>query len=126
VTKVLVVDDDPNSRVLLRKILSSMPKTEVIEAEDGAEALELARQRKPDLVLLDIMMPVMDGIEFLKRCAADEQLSKIPVMMVTALADRDRIIASVSHGARDYIVKPFDSTGLRSKVAKVLKESVAR
>lgn len=125
-TRVLIVDDDVNSRVLLRKLLYNMPRTDVIEAENGAEAMDMAREQRPDLILLDIMMPVMDGIEFLKRCAADEQLSKIPVIMVTALAERDRIIDSVSHGARDYVVKPFDSVGLRTKVAKLLKDSASR
>ena len=125
-TKILVVDDDVAIRVLLRRTLGSMPDAEIIEAENGAEALGLAHEQRPDLILLDIMMPVMDGIEFLKKSAANEQLSRIPVMMISALAERERIIDSVSHGARDYIVKPFDPLGLRTKVTKLLRESAMR
>jgi len=119
--RILIVDDDPSSRTLLRITLSQMNDTEFIEAEDGAEAMSLAQDQKLDLILLDIMMPVMNGIEFLKRSAADERLSGIPVVMVTALTEREMIVETVMLGARDYVVKPFDPQGLRVKVTELLR-----
>jgi DNA-binding response OmpR family regulator len=124
--RILVVDDDEFCRSLLRKTLNRLPETKVIEAENGEEAMAIAHEGKLDLILLDIMMPVMDGIEFLKHSAADEQLSGVPIVMITAVTDRESIVASVSHGARDYITKPFDPRGVRARVKRLLDECSAR
>ena len=124
-TRILVVDDDEFSRALLRKTLNRLPDTNVVEAENGAQAIAIAHRGKLDLILLDIMMPVMDGIEFLKRSSADEELSRVPVVMITAVTDRESIVASVSHGARDYITKPFDPLGVRARVKRLLDEYVS-
>jgi len=125
-TRVLVVDDDEQSRRLVRRALDKMPGAEVMEAQDGAEGLDVAHQRRPDVILLDIKMPRMDGIEFLKRSSRDESLSDVPVMMVTAVSDRQQIIISVSHGARDYVVKPFDPVGLVTKIKRLLADNAVR
>ena len=124
--RILVVDDDEFCRSLLKKTLNRLPETKVVEAENGAQAIAIAHEGKLDLILLDIMMPVMDGLEFLKRSAADEQISGVPIVMITAMTDRASIVASVSHGARDYITKPFDPRGVRAKVKRLLDECTSR
>jgi len=120
--KVLVVDDDPKARMLVATILDTMPAVEVVEAENGADGLSLAQECAPDVILLDMMMPVIDGMDFLKQHAASESLSAIPVIVITALAERERVVAALASGARDYILKPFDAPRLRSKVAALLEE----
>jgi DNA-binding response OmpR family regulator len=125
-TRVLVVDDDEQSRRLVRRALGQMPGAEVMEAGDGEEGLDMAHQRRPDVILLDIKMPNMDGIEFLKRSSRDEFLSNVPVRMVTAVSDRQQIIVSVSYGARDYVVKPFDPIGLVNKIKRLLADNAMR
>ena len=125
-TRVLVVDDDEQSRRLVKRALDQMPGAEVMEAEDGEVGLDIAHQRRPDVILLDIKMPNMDGIEFLKRSSRDESLSSVPVMMVTAVSDRQQIIISVSYGARDYVVKPFDPIGLVKKIKRLLADNATR
>jgi DNA-binding response OmpR family regulator len=125
-TRILIVDDDPSSRTLLRLTLSYMTDAEFLEAANGAEAMSLAHEQKFDLILLDIMMPVMTGIEFLKQSAADEELSGVPVVMVTALTERRLVLESVTLGACDYVVKPFDPRGLRVKVTQLLRERTVR
>jgi len=119
-SRVLIIDDDPNMRVLVRKVLTSLGVT-VLEAQDGAEGLSVAVKRDPDLILCDVMMPVMDGMEFLREWASREAISHIPVIMVTSVSEKVRIIDAIKLGACDYIVKPFDPLGFRTKVNKLLR-----
>ena len=123
--RVLIIDDDPNIRLLARKVLGSLGIT-VLEAQDGAEGLSLTVNRDPDLILCDVMMPVMDGMEFLREWASREAIAHIPVIMVTSVSEKGRIIDAVKLGACDYIVKPFDPLGFRTKVNKLLREAAAR
>lgn len=123
--QVLIIDDDVNIRVLLNKILASSG-VEVIEAKDGAEGLNLAAEHHPDLILCDVIMPVMDGIGFLREWASRKEIAQIPVVMITSVTDKSRIIDAVKFGACDYVVKPFDPLGVRTKVGKLLKEAEAR
>lgn len=123
--RVLVIDDDQKVHILVKKIIGSSGVT-VLEAHDGAEGLSLAFKRAPDLILCDMMMPVMDGMQFLREWSTNEAISHIPVMMVTSASEKNRIIEAVKLGACDYIVKPFDPLGLRSKVSKVLEQIGAR
>jgi CheY-like chemotaxis protein len=120
--RILIVDDDSFCRTLLRKTLGRLPGTKIMEAENGAEAIAVAQEGKLDLILLDIMMPVMDGIEFLKHSATDENLSSVPVVMITALTERESVVASASYGARDYITKPFNPITVRVRIQKLLAE----
>jgi len=119
--RVLVIDDDPKIHVLIKKILGS-PNVKVIEAQNGAEGLSLASSRDPDLILCDMMMPVMDGMEFLRAWSSNEAIAHIPVMMLTSISEKVRIIEAIKLGACDYVVKPFDPLSVRMKVAKLLKE----
>ena len=114
--RVLVADDNPVSRELIREILED-DDCEAIEAGDGREALEKVRSHRPDLALLDIQMPLMDGNAVVRELRADPEFSKLPVVALTAYAmqgDRERAMA---RGFNAYITKPIDIPAFRAKVA---------
>ena len=116
--KALIVDDEPNVRRLLHTILS---KTfEVIEAEDGRQAIEMVNSQKPDVVLMDMMMPKMDGLTACHMIKNDPATKSIPVIMVTAIGFELNIKLSQQMGASGYITKPFSSEELLDKIAQVL------
>ena len=116
--KALIVDDEPNVRRLLHTILS---KTfEVIEAEDGRQAIEMTNTQKPDVVLMDMMMPKMDGLTACHMIKNDPATKSIPVIMVTAIGFELNIKLSQQMGASGYITKPFSSEELPDKIAQVL------
>jgi CheY-like chemotaxis protein len=116
--KALIVDDEPNVRRLLHTILS---KTfEVFEAEDGRQAIEMANTQKPDVVLMDMMMPKMDGLTACHMIKNDPATKSIPVIMVTAIGFELNIKLSQQMGASGYITKPFSSEELLDKIAQVL------
>ncbi len=123
-SQILIVDDDPSTRLLIRRILGASD-VDVIEAEDGAEGLRLAAEHEPDLILCDVMMPVMDGIGFLQEWSSKKEISHIPVVMITSVTEKSRIIDAVKFGACDYVVKPFDPLGVRTKITKLLSETSA-
>ena len=112
---ILVVDDDPINRRLLARALDALGHA-VLTAADGREALEVLRAREPDVVLLDIVMPGMDGVTVLERIKADPDLRGVPVIMVSALEDVDGVIRCIELGAEDYLPKPFDPVLLRARV----------
>ena len=112
--KILTVDDAKTVRLIVRKAFRTFD-CEIIEAANGVEGLAMAAKTKPDLVLLDITMPVMDGIEMLTQIKVDPQLRSIPVIMLTAEGGRDHVMKIAELGVRDYIVKPFkEDTLMRS------------
>ena len=116
--KALIVDDETNVRRLLHTILS---KTfEVFEAEDGRQAIEMANTQKPDVVLMDMMMPKMDGLTACHMIKNDPATKSIPVIMVTAIGFELNIKLSQQMGASGYITKPFSSEELLDKIAQVL------
>jgi adenylate cyclase len=117
---ILVVDDVPDNVDILQMRLENQGY-EVVTAEDGAEALNKTRELLPDLVLLDIMMPKMDGIETVKRLKADASLPFIPVIMVTAKADDKDVIAGLESGGDDYLTKPVDHAALSARVRAMLR-----
>jgi Response regulators consisting of a CheY-like receiver domain and a winged-helix DNA-binding domain len=118
--RILIVDDDPSVSSVLRRGLN-YEAFAVDVAASGEEALEIARERYPDLVILDVMMPGLDGLEVLKRLrAADEHL---PVLMLTA-KDRDSdLVAGLEGGADDYLTKPFTFKVLLARVRALLRRS---
>jgi adenylate cyclase len=118
--RILVVDDVPDNLDILQMRLESQGY-EVATASDGIEALEKIRELLPDLVLLDIMMPRMDGIEALKRLKCDTSLPFIPVILVTARADAKDIIAGLESGGDDYLTKPVDYAALAARVRSMLR-----
>jgi DNA-binding response OmpR family regulator len=124
VTKVLVVDDEAPIRLLCRVNLEA-EDMEVIEAADGETGLALARSEQPDVILLDVMMPAMDGWQVAERLFEDEQTGQIPLVFLTARAElRDRA-RGLELGGIDYITKPFNPVELASVVQQLL-ERVSR
>jgi|SRR6266852_3166950 len=118
---VLVADDNPVSRELIREILET-DDCEVIEASDGREALEKLRQHQPDLALLDIQMPVLDGNTVIRELRADPRFSQLPVVALTAYAMQGDREKALSLGFDSYITKPIDIPVFRAKVAELLRK----
>ena len=119
--RILVVDDVPDNLDILQMRLENQGY-EVVTAGDGVEALEKVRELQPDLVLLDIMMPRMDGIEAVKRLKADTALPFIPVILVTARADAKDVVAGLASGGDDYRFTGFSETAEPEDVITVLRE----
>jgi CheY-like chemotaxis protein len=119
-TRIVVADDDPVSRGLIRDVLEPQ-SYEVFEASNGEEALRMIAETRPDLVLLDIQMPVLDGYQVLKKLRSDARFRDTPVAFVTALAmasDRER---ALSIGSDAYITKPINVSALRAQVQILLQ-----
>ena len=121
--RVLIIDDEKDILELVSIILSESDIS-VYRAEDSLSGLEIAREEKPDLILLDIMMPETDGWEVLKMLKIDEETKDIPVAMLTCKTEtRDKVLG-IQEGAIDYITKPFAPDDLLTKVEEILtKES---
>ena len=115
-----MVDDDPTNLEVLRVRLSAQGY-EVVTAVDGEDALRRARELKPDLVLLDVMMPNLDGISVLKELKGDITLRYIPVILVTAKADTRDIVRGLEAGGDDYLTKPFEQAALVARVRSLLR-----
>jgi diguanylate cyclase (GGDEF)-like protein len=119
---VLVADDDADIRAFL-EITLQLEGFEVHEATDGVEAIEAARRVVPDVILLDVMMPRMDGIEALRVLRADARTSHIPVVLLTARAQREDTLQGLDAGADDYITKPFDGEVLVARLHAALRRA---
>jgi len=117
---ILVVDDVPDNVDILQMRLEAQGY-EVVTAGDGLEALEKIRELAPDLVLLDVMMPKLDGIETVKRLKADASLPFIPVILVTAKADASDVVGGLEAGGDDYLTKPVDHAALSARVRAMLR-----
>jgi len=119
VPTILVMDDDP----VIQKLLAvnfEMEGYRVVLAGDGVEGLSRVAADRPDLVLLDVMMPRMDGLEVLRHLKADDATAAIPVLMLSAKAQATDISGGLDAGADDYITKPFDPLELLDKVAALI------
>jgi class 3 adenylate cyclase len=112
---ILVVDDAATNRMLLGRMLEALGH-EVLVAANGREALASMRSREPDLVLLDVLMPEMDGFTTLEQIKADRALRDVPVIMISALEDLDSVVRCIELGAEDYLHKPFDPVLLRARI----------
>ncbi|ANF58384.1 chemotaxis response regulator CheY [Halotalea alkalilenta] len=115
----LVVDDFPTMRRIVRNLLKELGYQNVEEAEDGQQALERLRAGGFDFVVSDWNMPNLDGLEMLKQIRADPALASLPVLMVTAEARKENIIAAAQAGANGYVVKPFTAGTLEEKLNKI-------
>ncbi len=117
--KVLIADDAEFMRMMLRDILEDMDCEEVSEAGTGQDAFEKYKENKPDLVLLDISMPVMDGLEALERIIAFDPSAR--VVMITALGQKEQVLSCIKAGARDFIIKPFDQERVTDTLAHLMR-----
>jgi DNA-binding response OmpR family regulator len=116
---VLVADDDPDIRSLVALRLEKSGY-EVVSARDGEQALATALERVPDLALLDVMMPKLDGYEVTERLREQDETRHLPVILLTARVQESDIARGVEAGADDYVAKPFSTSELRDRVQAVL------
>ena len=121
-TKFLVVDDFSTMRRILRTLLKDLGYNNVDEAEDGAIALAKLRDGSFDMVVCDWNMPNMDGLTLLNHIRAEPSIAKLPVLMVTAEAKKENIVAAAQAGANGYIVKPFTAATLDEKLTKIFEK----
>lgn len=123
--KILLVDDSMVIRKMLRRVLTDckLAIEEVVEASDGAQALEMLATHKVDLVLCDVNMPVMGGLEFLEAVQGHAEWSSIPVVMVTTEGAQDSVLKAVRLGAKGYIRKPFTHDEVKQKLHELLAVS---
>lgn len=118
-----MVDDFATMRRIVRNLLQDLGYSNIEEAEDGEDALNKLRAGEFDFVVSDWNMPNLDGLELLKTIRLDPAMSKLPVLMVTAEAKRENIIAAAQAGANGYIVKPFTAATLEEKLGKIFENS---
>jgi adenylate cyclase len=123
---LLVVDDNDDNRYTLTRRLKREGYANISTANDGLQALEQLQQKKFDLVMLDVMMPEMNGYEVLERMKSDPQLRDIPVIMITAVEDQESVIRCIKLGAEDHLPKPFDATLLTARVSASLEKKRLR
>ena len=117
--KILSVDDSKTIRMIVKRTFAPYDTT-VLEAANGEEGLVAATAQKPDLIVLDITMPVMDGVTMLTRLKESTDLKNIPVIMLTAESGRENVAFIAKLGVRDYLVKPFQDAQLIEKVQRVI------
>lgn len=118
--RILVVDDNETNRDILLTRLSPQGY-ELLQAADGEQALSVAREKLPDLILLDVMMPKIDGIEVCRQLKTDKTLPFMPIILVTAKADSKDIVSGLDAGADEYLTKPVDQAALTARVRSVLR-----
>jgi len=117
---VLVVDDEPRALALLRNVIEPEGHG-ILTAQDGAAALALATRERPDVILLDVMMPGQDGFEVCRRLRATPELATVPILLLTALDDRESRLRGLEAGADDFLTKPFDAVELRLRLRTILR-----
>ncbi|MCS6319578.1 MAG: chemotaxis response regulator CheY [Nitrospira sp.] len=119
--KILVVDDMSTMRRIVKNILKQLGFNNLEEAENGQEALTKLKADTYGFVVSDWNMPVMMGIDMLRAIRADEKLKKIPVLMVTAEAQKENLMEAVQAGVSNYVVKPFTAETMQEKISKIFK-----
>jgi two-component system chemotaxis response regulator CheY len=119
--KILIVDDFSTMRRIIKNLLRDLGFTNTAEADDGKTALPILQAGTFDFLVTDWNMPGMTGIELLRAVRADERLSDLPVLMVTAEAKRDQIVEAAQAGVNGYVVKPFTAAALKGKIEKIFE-----
>ena len=117
--KILVVEDEPSLQKLLKYQLTRIGH-DIVIAPDGQQAIDLVKSERPDLVLLDVMLPVVGGFQVLKSLQDDKSTSGIPVIMLSAKGQQHDIAAGIEKGVFDYITKPFNVPNLAERIEKAL------
>jgi len=118
--KVLIIDDEPVIRELLETLLAG-EGLELLFAENGETGLKMAQEFQPDAILLDVMMPVMDGYETCRQIRATPGLSEVPIIILSALADREARLSGLRAGADDFLTKPFDAVEMKVRVKNIMR-----
>ena len=119
--KILVVDDFSTMRRIIKNLLKDLGFTNIQEADDGSTALPMLQQGDFDFVVTDWNMPGMQGIDLLRAIRADENLKHTPVLMVTAEAKKEQIVAAAQAGVNGYVIKPFTAATIKEKLAKIFE-----
>lgn len=122
--RVLIIDDEEDTREIAKMSLSILGGLDVIDAENGKEGIEVASRERPDVILLDMMMPIMDGPSTLEALRSNDVTRDIPVIFLTAKAMTSEIEKLKRMGARGVLTKPFDPTTLASQVQAILNSPV--
>jgi two-component system chemotaxis response regulator CheY len=117
--KVLVVDDFATMRRIVKNVLKQIGFSDIVEADDGATALDVLKENQIDLIVSDWNMPKMTGLDLLKTVRGDESTKEIPFLMVTAEAQKDNVLQAVQAGVSNYIVKPFTADGVKEKLTQI-------
>ena len=117
--KILIVDDFATLRMSLKSVLEQLGYPEMDEAKDGQEAIDKLKEKDYDLIISDIDMPVMIGFELLDYVKKDDNLKNIPVIFITAEAEREKIVESIKAGLDAYITKPFSISTLQQKIENI-------
>jgi two-component system chemotaxis response regulator CheY len=120
--KFLVVDDFSTMRRIVKNILKQLGYENIEEAEDGAQAYSKLQNGNFDFVVSDWNMPNMDGLELLKKIRSDERLKAMPVLMVTAESEKDKVITAIQAGVNNYVVKPFTAEVLKEKMDRIFEK----
>ncbi len=124
--RILVVDDNPDNREVLGRRLQRLGHADIAYAADGLEAHAIIRAARVDLVLLDVMMPRMDGVALLELLRAEQRLEATPVIMISAASEIETVVRCIELGAEDYLPKPFNPVILRARVTSVLEKRALR
>lgn len=117
--KILVVDDFSTMRRIVKNILKQLGYENVDESENGADAYDKVKANQYAFVITDWNMPVMDGLGFLKKVRTDPELKNLPILMVTAEAEKEKVVAAIQAGVNNYIVKPFTAATLKEKMDRI-------
>ena len=116
---ILVVDDFSTMRRIIKGLLQDLGFSNITESADGLTALSLLKAGNFDLLITDWNMPGMQGVELLRQVRADERMKKLPVLMLTAEAKREQIVAAAQAGVSGYVIKPFTAATLKEKIGKI-------
>ena len=122
--KALVVDDDEVQRTILKKILKRYLNFEVVEAVNGEDALRTMRADRPDVVILDVMMPVMDGFDVLSSVRADPSLCSLPVIVSSAVTEKNQVLKLLTLKVDDYLVKPIRQDEVMDRLSPIIDRLV--
>ena len=119
-TRVLLVEDEPNL-LRLTSVMLERAGFQVLQAENGARGVEIALQEKPDIVITDLIMPEKNGFELCKELRKDELLSRVPIIVLTAMGDEYNKVTAFEAGADDYLTKPFNIEELKARIRALLR-----
>lgn len=117
--KILTVDDSKTIRMIVARAFKSFA-CEILEASDGVEGLAVVKRARPDIIILDFTMPIMDGVEMLTKLKSDPELKSIPVVMLTAESGRENVLRIAKLGVRDYLIKPFKEEVIVERVGRII------